>query len=402
MALGSQFTSGHFQGLDNSGEVVPYGKLYFNDSFTGEPIYTYKDSGLTVLNTHPVVLSSSGKAGIFINSNQYDVVLKDQNDITIWSLEGFTPAGLGIDPTSWREKTVATELSQTDFIFSKTVDSATIIFVNGILKEHGATEDYISVPPYTIKFNAGLAINDEVVAFGAAPSTSVSTMYADGSVPMDDEYSPAIGQDIATKYYTDTADNQKLNLSGGTVTGQIKGITPEAAEDLTRKDYVDTKAPIISPALEGTPTAPTPLAEDNSTQIATTGFVNSKITNDVGVANSNVVKTALNAAGDAPIYACRAWVNFNGIGTVAIRGSGNVSSITDNGTGKYAVNFTTAMQDVNFSVAASYNKNNSHNPSGNDGGIGCYNFATTSISVLISDSDSALTDAEIICLQIFR
>ena len=47
---------------------------------------------------------------------------------------------------------------------------------------------------------------------------------------------------------------------------------------------------------------------------------------------------------------CRAWVNFNGTGTVAIRASFNVSSITDNGTGDYTVNFTTAMSDVNFDV----------------------------------------------------
>jgi hypothetical protein len=46
---------------------------------------------------------------------------------------------------------------------------------------------------------------------------------------------------------------------------------------------------------------------------------------------------------------CRAWVNFNGTGTVAIRGSFNVSSITDNGTGSYTVNFTTAMPDANYS-----------------------------------------------------
>jgi hypothetical protein len=45
---------------------------------------------------------------------------------------------------------------------------------------------------------------------------------------------------------------------------------------------------------------------------------------------------------------CRAWVNFNGTGTVAIRDSFNVSSITDNGTGDYTVNFTTAMPDVNY------------------------------------------------------
>jgi hypothetical protein len=53
-------------------------------------------------------------------------------------------------------------------------------------------------------------------------------------------------------------------------------------------------------------------------------------------------------SGTAPLYACRAWVNFNGTGTPAIRGSGNVSSITDNGTGDYTVNFTTAMSDVNY------------------------------------------------------
>jgi hypothetical protein len=54
----------------------------------------------------------------------------------------------------------------------------------------------------------------------------------------------------------------------------------------------------------------------------------------------------------ATAYACRAWVNFNGTGTVAIRASGNVSSITDNGTGYYTVNFTTAMPDVNYSTVA--------------------------------------------------
>ena len=60
---------------------------------------------------------------------------------------------------------------------------------------------------------------------------------------------------------------------------------------------------------------------------------------------------ALGNVGTAPVYAARAWVNFNGTGTVAIRASGNVSSITDNGTGDYTVNFTTAMPDVNYSVA---------------------------------------------------
>jgi hypothetical protein len=73
----------------------------------------------------------------------------------------------------------------------------------------------------------------------------------------------------------------------------------------------------------------------------------SDLTGNVAAAR---ITTALNATGSAPIYACRAWVNFNGTGTVAIRASGNVSSITDNGTGDYTVNFTTAMPDANYSV----------------------------------------------------
>ena len=70
------------------------------------------------------------------------------------------------------------------------------------------------------------------------------------------------------------------------------------------------------------------------------------------IANAAITAAKLDGAqsGSAPIYGARAWVNFNGTGTVAIRASGNVSSITDNGTGDYTVNFTTAMSDANYSV----------------------------------------------------
>jgi hypothetical protein len=54
----------------------------------------------------------------------------------------------------------------------------------------------------------------------------------------------------------------------------------------------------------------------------------------------------------ATAYGCRAWVNFNGTGTVAINASGNVTSITDNGVGQYTVNITTALVDANYSTVA--------------------------------------------------
>lgn len=67
------------------------------------------------------------------------------------------------------------------------------------------------------------------------------------------------------------------------------------------------------------------------------------------------IREALNASGSAPVYAARAWVNFNGTGTVAIRASGNVSSITDNGAGNYTVNFATAMPDTSYSFFGTAN-----------------------------------------------
>jgi hypothetical protein len=59
----------------------------------------------------------------------------------------------------------------------------------------------------------------------------------------------------------------------------------------------------------------------------------------------------------ATAYGCRAWVNFDGTGTVAIRASGNVTSIEDNGTGNYTINFTTAMPDANYSGVFGCNDN---------------------------------------------
>lgn len=64
------------------------------------------------------------------------------------------------------------------------------------------------------------------------------------------------------------------------------------------------------------------------------------------------VDNLLNTAGnESPISvpgAAKAWLNFNGVGTVAIRDSFNVSSVTDNGTGDFTVNFTSAMANANY------------------------------------------------------
>lgn len=199
------------------------------------------------------------------------------------------------------------------------------------------------------------------------------------------------------------------------------------------QNALDAKAPLASPALTGTPTAPTAAVGTSTTQVATTAFVNAEIANDapsktgagasgswgisvtgnaatatklataraingvlfdgsanITVADSTKVPTGrvitagngLTGGGDLTanrtltlgtpgtltmsstnavtatshthaidVPAATAWVNFNGTGTVAIRDSYNVSSITDRGTGIYTINFAAAMVDANYAWA---------------------------------------------------
>jgi hypothetical protein len=75
-------------------------------------------------------------------------------------------------------------------------------------------------------------------------------------------------------------------------------------------------------------------------------------------------------------FKCRAWVNFNGTGTVSINSSKNVSSVSDLGTGIYGVNFTNAMTDINCSVATCIDRNGSGTAA--DNGVALFSFASTS------------------------
>ena len=101
----------------------------------------------------------------------------------------------------------------------------------------------------------------------------------------------------------------------------------------------------------------------------------------------------------ATAYGCRAWVNFNGSGTPAIRASGNVSSITDNGTGAYVVNFTTAMPNTNYAGFTSASTDGSFDAVA---GFGDNAFNTTSIAVVTRNFSAARIDPTSVFVSIFR
>ena len=123
---------------------------------------------------------------------------------------------------------------------------------------------------------------------------------------------------------------------------------------------------------------------------------------------SNAVDTQalslFNASGSAPVYACRAWVNWDGYGGSGtnIRGSGNVSSITYNGTGHYTFNFATAMPDANY-VATTIGQQVSG--VGNNGTVGIYPdgaVPTASALRIISGVGNGTNDFTFVNVAIFR
>lgn len=144
------------------------------------------------------------------------------------------------------------------------------------------------------------------------------------------------------------------------------------------------------------------------TKIGTGAVTSAKL----GAASVGATKLSGAQAGTAPVYGARAWVNFNGSGTVVIRASGNVSSVTDIGVGSYQVNFTTAMDDTNYggTTVASYSHLSTN-------ALGCYsniqnrntgNFrirvgAGSGVgSLLTNDFSSVPFDADSIDVVIFR
>jgi hypothetical protein len=122
------------------------------------------------------------------------------------------------------------------------------------------------------------------------------------------------------------------------------------------------------------------------------------------IATAESTLSQFNVSGSAPVYACRAWVNFNGTSTVAIRASGNVSSITDNGTGDYTVNFTSAMPDANYSCVTTAAAAATEYPTVAHIRADVGGLQTGSARFLVDGGTSAFPswDSAILCVQIVR
>lgn len=178
--------------------------------------------------------------------------------------------------------------------------------------------------------------------------------------------------------------------SGGTIPYQSAAGTTAMLANGTAGQLLQSNGTTLAPTWVPSPTTAFASSAENAA-----GTIENKAVDPLGI------REAFNATGTAPIYACRAWVNFNGTGTVAIRASGNVSSITDNGVGNYTANFATAMPDANYSYGGNY-----------DFAIATLNNAPVAFNEVArlagsfqfrtNDGTGAALDSEVVCLQFFR
>ena len=158
------------------------------------------------------------------------------------------------------------------------------------------------------------------------------------------------------------------------------------------------------------PTATTAIIEHNDSAILTVDSSgNLTVANDLSVTGTSPSVDSLStASGSAPSYSARAWVKFKGTGTVSIYASGNVSSVTDNGAGDYTVNFTTALEDANYSATVSLGGGSSNFPSNSHIHSSSYNSrsapttTTLRFSTFVWNSGTTGLDMPDFAVNIFR
>jgi hypothetical protein len=301
-------------------------------TFTGEVVTPASTTGTAGLMITPGVAPSAPVNGeIWATATDLQVRLNGVTE-TVAEQSWVTAQGYltSAPVTSVAGRTGAITLANTDISGLGTMSTATAADYSTTTVANGLY--------YPLSSNPAGYLTTAPVTSVAGRTGAITLAVADvsGAAPL---ASPSLtGTPLSTTAAVDTNTTQIATTAF--VVGQAAAAAPLAdgtaavgtSTRYARADHVHptdtTRAPLASPALTGTPTAPTATGGTNTTQIATTAFVAAAI----------------------PTNSVKAWVNFNGTGTVAIRASMNVTSITDNGTGLYTLNFTTAMADTNYAM----------------------------------------------------
>jgi hypothetical protein len=379
----------------------------FVENVQQEPITAYDVAGtaLTFTGAPP-----SGTNNVYVVYRNFDsgaqVYVPDgsitysklANNIRIFTTDNLTPNG-----------------NNSVFTLSEPPADANTVFVtvDGVMQRapvhyttSGSTITFTSAPP--------VGSNVHVRHLGFRTSVAVTAIPVGTYIPQPNIAAPTISTPTVNglSTFNDNIGVKTTPTSGwsssfpvvefpnGSFVGQISGsafLGTNLYYDGSNWKYKTTnRASLIGVGVDGTFTyynAPSDTAGNNVSLTAQSY---------IDVNGLSYFNSGYGSAGKA--YGCRAWVNFNGTGTVAIRGSGNVSSITDNGAGDYTVNFTSAMPDANYSVGGIL-----YHMSGTTYG-NAINLETTSsltttgvrVSTWIEGTGANYQDSSTVCVQVFR
>jgi hypothetical protein len=264
---------------------------------------------------------------------------------------------------------------------------------------------------------ANTKITGNIISSQIAPSVTLTTPLISGNLSLDSTGATGFRVPSANTlvFYEGGIEAARIDSNGNLGVGISNPAFRFAVQDgsgATRANIINTAnagsgAGIYLEVYNGvTQNSAVTLRADNADNFAIINKNGSQFVVD----SSGLVQFNSGYGSVATAYGCRAWVNFNGTGTPAIRASGNVSSITDNGDGDYTVNFTNAMPDINYAALLS----GSREPS-TGGGVFCQNIftnnttggnvaPTTTAARFSVNRGSGLggSDVSYICVAIFR
>ena len=318
----SAFAGAGAQFFDSNGTPLAGGLLYVYTAGTTTPATSWTTNSGASANTNPIVLNSAGRTPfeIWLNSGvTYKFALYTATGVLIGTYDNIPAID---DPT----------------VFNNLI---TVTGTNALIGT--------SVPPYT-SYVAGMTLSFLPVATNTDAVTidldglGAKNLFVGSATPM------VGGELVAGRIAQIEYDGTRFQLYQSSISIADDSITTAKLADgaVTTAKIADLNVTTAKIADSNVTTAK--IANGNVTEgkIGTGAVTVDKI----GAAAVTAAKLDGAQTGTAPIYGARAWVNFNGTGTVAIRASGNVSSITDNSTGDYTVNFATAMPDANYAVNA--------------------------------------------------
>ena len=273
-----------------------------------------------------------------------------------------------------------------------------------------------ALPQFATEANQ-LAASLNNISTTSTSTTELTIGFGEKNLTVEPEKSYAIGQSVKIAVTADgtiwmVGEVTAYNVTSGELTIDVKAVSGSG----TYSDWTTTlafDAPLANliayDNTESELAATNVQAAIDEVQSNVDGItIASTAEAEAGTNNTNFItplrmREGFNAGGAAPVYACRAWVNFNGTGTVAIRASGNVSSITDNGAGDYTVNFATAMASADFAVVCT-----GHEIQENFNGLsaslsGAYTMNVNNVRVVyVVGSSSGHFDTPIYSVAIFR